>query len=215
VNEEQELQNLARAAQEHPPQSHQRQLALSKLVSKILHAPNLGHPQRHQWPPSLYEDFYQEALQRTMLETCQKIDHYNPQCAVMAWVNFRLNNQFRDVVREYYRQGVTYISRVERNTFSVSSLDKLERDLPDEETRGETNLLRQFLEEDPENRLTTVHVKDCRRATFQFLALAKFVEDRTWLDIATQLGISDQTLYAFFYRQLQNFTPYFRKYLQE
>lgn len=215
VSYEEQLKQLAIEAQQHPPSSSQRQLALSKLVNKIWHSSNLGQPQKQMWFPSLYEDLYNEALQKTMLETCQKVDSYNPEYSVMAWVNFRLNKQFIDVVRDRYKQGVTYLSQAERKTFSFSSLDELERDLPYEETMTQASLLRQFLEEDPENRLRTEYIEGWERVTFQFLALAKFVEDRTWTDIATDLGIPLQTLYSFFYRRLQKLMPYFRKYLQE
>jgi DNA-directed RNA polymerase specialized sigma24 family protein len=212
---QEQLKKLAIEAQKHPPLSRQRQLVLSMLVSKIWHSPNLAHPQKHLWSPSLYEDFYNEALQKTMLETCQKIDSYNSEYSVMAWVNFRLNKHFIGVVSDRYKQGVTYLSRTEKRTFSFLSLDELEREIPDEETINEAVLLRQFLVEDPENRLKTEFIEGYPQATFQFIALAKFVEDRTWTDIATDLEISLQTLYSFFYRRLQKLMPYFRKYLQE
>ena len=212
---ERELQNLALEAQQHPLLSSQRQLALSVLVNKICHSPNLAHPQRQLWSPNLYEDLYNEALQKTLLETCQKIDSYNPQYPVMAWVNFRFNKQFNSVVGDRYKQGVTYISKEERKKFCFASIDDLERDIPVTETISEAKLLRQFLEEDPENRLRSEHIKGRPEITFQFLALAKFVEDRTWTEIATNYKIPVKTICSFFTRRLQKLMPYFQKYLQE
>lgn len=210
-----QLQQLAIEIQQHLPLSDRRQLLLSILVNKIWHSSNLVRPQKNLWFPDLYEDLFNEALQKTMLEICQKIDEYKSEHSVMAWINFYLNRQFERVVSDRYRQGVTYLPIAERTTFSLYSLDDLERDVPCEEAIGEARLLRQFLEEDPENRLQVEYINGNGRVTFQFLALAKFVEDRTWTDIATDLEIPLQTLYSFFYRRLRELIPYFQKYLQE
>ena len=212
---ERELQHLALEAQQHPPSSSQRQLALSELISKIWRSPNLARPQQQLWSPNLYEDLYNEALQKTMLKTCQKIDNYNPEYAVMAWVNFRLSKQFNSVVSDRYRQGVTYISQAERKSFSFASIDELERGIPITETISQAQLLRQFLEEDPENRLGNEHIRGRTDITFQSITIAKFVEDRTWTEIANSHEISVKTLCSFFTRSLQKLMPYFRKYLQE
>lgn len=210
-----QLKCLAIDIQQHLPLSDRRQLLLSILVNRIWHSPNLARPQERLWSPDLYEDLYNEALQKTMLEICQKIDCYNPKYPVMAWINFHLKTQFTRTVSDRYRRGVTYLPEAERRTFSPYSLDELERDVPSEEAIGETRLLHQFLAEDPENLLQVESIKGNRRVTFQFLALAKFVEDRTWTDIAADLEIPLQTLYSFFYRRLKELIPYFRKYLQE
>ena len=212
---DEQLKRLAIEAQENPPLSSRRQLMLSMLVNKVWHSPSIARPQEHSWSPDLYEDLYNEAWQKTMLEICQNIDRYNCQHPVMAWINFYLNKQFIKVVSDRYKQGVTYLPQKEKPTFSLSSLDDLERDVSYEETISKAKLLRQFLIEDPENRLKTEYIEGCRQATFQFLALAKFVEDRTWMDIATDLEIPFQTLYSFFYRRLKELTPYFQKYLEE
>jgi DNA-directed RNA polymerase specialized sigma24 family protein len=210
------LQQLAKEAQQHPPLSSQRQLALSKLVNEILRSHQLVRPQKGRWQPNLYEDFYNEALQKTMLEVCQKIDNYNSSHPVMAWVNFLFKNYFIKVVKERDKQGITYIPDIEKKqTTCILSLDDLERYLPIEEASENTQLLRQFLQNDPENLLSKERLRERPEITFQFLAIAKFVEDRTWDEIATTLGISIQTLCSFFDRRLQKLMPYFKKYLQE
>ncbi|MCU0537811.1 MAG: hypothetical protein MUD14_28320, partial [Hydrococcus sp. Prado102] len=130
----------------------------------------------------------------------------------MAWVNFLLNKHFINVVNERKKQGITSIST--EKTY-ILSLDELDRALPMKESFSNAQLLRQFLEDDPENLLNNERLRERPEVTFQFLALAKFVEDRTWDDIATKLGISLQTLSSFFDRRLQKLMPYFKKYLQE
>jgi DNA-directed RNA polymerase specialized sigma24 family protein len=209
------LQQLAKEAQQHPLLSSQKQLALSKLVNEILRSHQLVRPQKGRWAPNLYEDFYNEALQKTLLEVCQKIDNYNSTHPVMAWVNFLFKNYFIKVVKERDKQGITYLPNKDKKTTYILSLDELDRSLPIEEASENAQLLRQFLESDPENLLSKERLRERPEVTFQFLAIAKFVEDRTWDDIATNLGISLQTLCSFFERRLQKLMPYFKKYLQE
>ena len=211
------LLKLVQEAQQHPFQSNQRQSALNRLSEKILRSGRLGHPQKGSWQPNFYEDLYNEALQKTLLKICQTIDNYHGEHPVLAWVNFHLNKQFIEVVKDYYKKGITYIPKSEKKqlTTSVLSLDDLDKYIPEENTLTDAELLRQFLENDPENFLKTEQIQDRPAVTFQLLAQAKFVEDKTWSEIATNLGIPVQTIYSFFYRQLQKYMPYFRKYLQE
>jgi len=210
------LQQLAQEAQQHPPLSSQRQLALSKLVHEILRSRQLVRPQKGRWTPDLYENFYNEALQKTLLDICQKIDNYNSTHPVMAWVNFLFKNYFINVVNERDRQGLTYLPTHEiKKTIRTLSLDELDRYSPLEEAFSKAQLLRQFLEDDPENLLVNERLRKRPEVTFQYLARAKFVEGRTWDDIGTNLGISLQTLCSFFERRLQKLMPYFKRYLQE
>ena len=210
------LQQLAIEAQQQPPLSPQRQLLLNRLVNKILQSNHLSHPQRGSglWPHSLYEDLYNEALQKTLLEICQNIDNYRPEYAVMAWVNYLLGMRFRDVAQSYLRQGITYVPQSNPNA-RVISLSELEYSLISEEpTMTESQLLGRFLEDDPENLLRNEHIRGHPQATFQYIAIARFVEEKTWEEISTELNnISIQTLYSFFNRQLRKLMPYFQKYL--
>lgn len=215
-NFNQPLQQLAKEAQQHPPRSHRRQLALSRLVGEILKSDRLGHPQRGLWSASLYEDFYNEALQKTLLEICQKIDNYNPGHPVMAWVNFLLKIQFINVVNDYNKKGIPYIPNSDKGkTNYFPFLDDIDQPILGKETLSDAQLLRQFLEDDPENRFRTERIRGRPEVTFQSIAWAKFVEDQTWSEISNKLGISIQTLCSFFNRRLQKLMPYFHKYLQE
>ncbi|KAM3095132.1 hypothetical protein ACKFKG_14595 [Phormidesmis sp. 146-35] len=214
---DQRLQQQAKEAQKHPSQSSQRQIALNRLVNEILKSGRLGHPQRHLWSASLYEDLYNEALQKTLIETCQKIDSYNPDHPVLAWVNFRLNFQFIDVVNDYRKQGITQIPKSDKTEqiAYLPSLDDLDNLVSPEETLSASQLLQQFLEDDPDNLLQKQRLRERPEVTFQSLAWARFVEGQTWLEIAISLNVSVQTLCSFFNRQLKDLMPYFRKYLKD
>ncbi len=213
----QRLQQLGREAQQHPPLSVARQVALNKLVKEIWQSGQLGHPQRGSWSPSLYEDLYNEALQKTLMEICQKIDNYNPEYPVMMWVNTILKRRFIDVVRDYKKRGRTYIPETEKNqeTSNLLSLDDLDKEVPVDEELSEGQQVRQFLKDDPENLFRTEHIRGRPDATFQKITWARFVEDKKWEAISAELGIPVPTLSSFFQRRLPKFIPYFQKYLQE
>jgi hypothetical protein len=205
------LQQLAIEAKQHPPLSPQRQLTLNRLVNKILQADSLSHPQSGLWPPSLYEDLYSEALQKTLLEICQKIDRYNSEHPLMAWVNYLLGKRFQDVVKEWYS------NKGEQVIISLDELDSLvsKKLVPEEQMLSEFQMLRQFLEDDPENLLKNEHIRGYPQASFQYIAIARFVEEKTWETISTELNdMSIQTLCSFFHRRLHKLMPYFQKYLQ-
>ncbi len=210
---DEQLQQLAIEAKQHPPLSPQRQLALNRLVNKILQADSLSHPQSGLWPPSLYEDLYSEALQKTLLEICQKIDRYNPEHPVMAWVNYLLGKRFQDVVKAWYSNK----GDQEQVVISLDELDSLvsKNVVPEEQLLSESQMLRQFLEDDPGNLLKNEHIRGHPQASFQYIAIARLVEEKTWEDISSELNnMSIQTLCSFFHRRLRKLMPYFQKYLQ-
>jgi hypothetical protein len=213
---EQLLKKFVFDAQRHPHQSSQRQLALSQLMERIMKSEKLGHPQREKWPWSLYEDFYNEALSRTWLEVCQKVENYNPERGcVMAWVNCLLKYNFIRVIDDCEKSGITRIPRSGRSHITcLPSLDDLDHYIPPTESvTTDRQLIRQFLEEDPEGLLRAERLRERPDITFQFLALAKYVEDQTWDAIERDVRISTQTLCSFFNRRLQKLMPYFHKHL--
>ncbi|WP_236145153.1 hypothetical protein [Nostoc sp. CMAA1605] len=88
----QELQQLVNEAKRYPADSQnptdraKRRIALNKLLNAIRGSGKLS--KQAQWIESPnYEDYYHEALQITFVEVCQKIEQYNPEYPVMAWVN--------------------------------------------------------------------------------------------------------------------------------
>jgi DNA-directed RNA polymerase specialized sigma24 family protein len=204
------LQQLALEAQRYPPIHRPRRNAIDNLVDEIMKSGLLGHPQQGLWPSELYDELYREALQKTYLEICLKIHNYRPEHPVMAWVNFILNCRFMEVIKEYNHKQI--------QIFSLDQLDKAEFEeqlWSREEIVSDAKLLRDFLEEDPENLFQSEHIQGHPEATFQALAIARFVEDKTWEKISQEFGIPIPTLSSFVTRRLHKFKSYFHKYLQE
>lgn len=210
------LKQLACEAKQHPPRSRERRRTLTKLMQSInkirdLYPEQIKRPQRGSYSADVYQELYEEAWQRTMEKICCNIESYKPESPessklerpVMAWVNNWLKWNFLAVSRE------------SRNPQVVSlPLDKLDRFAAVEETPSEADWLRNLLEEDPEDRFKSVAIQGHPEVTFQVLALARGVEDQSWKQLSTELGISMQTLSSFYHRQLREFKPYFQQHLQ-
>ena len=208
-----ELAAQVQVIQTHPDRSPERQMLLNRFVNGILRSSSLGHPQRSAYPPSLYQDLYNEALQKTLIDICQKIDQYNPEHPVMAWVNFRLNYQFIEVVKDYQKQGMTQMPKAEsRFPVRLPSLEKLPLSSPVIEDADRQ--IQQFLRQDPEGRFQKLRLRERPDVTFQALAIAKFVEGKSWPEIAKNLDVPAQTLCSFFNRQLRDLVPYFKQHLE-
>ena len=91
---DEQLKQLAILAQQYPPPTQGRQLALRKLVNGIVQSGRLGRPQRGQFSGS-YEDIYDEAVQELLLYICQNVEKYDPERgSVMALVNVLLDRRF-------------------------------------------------------------------------------------------------------------------------
>ncbi|WP_019503668.1 hypothetical protein [Pleurocapsa sp. PCC 7319] len=212
---EEYLRKLAVEAQRYPSRSSQRQLAISRLVNEICHSPKLGHPQQGSWAFNFYEDIYHEALQKTLLEVCHRIELYNPQNPVMAWVNFRLQKQFINVVNDYRKKGITNIPKAQqKEMICLPNLDNLDNYLSVSDLSNDEELLRQFIENDPERLMGAEFVKNRPFVTFQVLAKARLIDNRSWAEIASEFDIASTTLCSFFSRRLKKLMPYFKKYLQ-
>ena len=91
----------------------------------------------------------------------------------------------------------------------------LEENLSVERARKDRELLQQFIKQDPENIMSAEFLTEHPTITFQVLAKAKLIDDRTWTEIADELKIAPTTLCSFFNRRLKKLMPYFKKYLQE
>ncbi|NJN88056.1 MAG: sigma-70 family RNA polymerase sigma factor [Leptolyngbyaceae cyanobacterium SL_7_1] len=208
------LKHLAIQAQQSPPQSRQRQQALSQLLSAILQSGQLSRPRRNQFQ-GFYQEIYAEAVQRLCSYICEKIDRYSPQRGeVLQWVNFLLNQRF---FIEASREVLPVVHQgIDPRKIQRISLDDLDRHNPDETNPHLTPSLSQevvhCLEEDPEGIFQTTHVVNHPSASFQRLALCRLA-GYSWQDISAEFDISTQTLSSFYQRCLAKFAPKFKQYL--
>ncbi|PMB19417.1 hypothetical protein CEN45_19180 [Fischerella thermalis CCMEE 5198] len=209
------LKQIALAVKQTPADSNQRKVALNLLVEAIQIANRFCHP-HSSLPPGVYEYVYQEAFQTTLAEICQKIDNYNPEHEVMAWVNGLLGWRFQDEIKKHKRQGITQLpANQPYRVINLNEPDTIERFWRKDEALNKLQQLQESLEEDPYNMFTKEHIQDRPDANFQLIALAKIVEGKSWQNISKELQIPVSTVSSFYYRCLKKFRDFFQQYLQQ
>lgn len=197
---EEELRELAIAAQSHPPQSPKRQFLLNQLVEKIWHSGQLCCPYQGRFPPELYEEIHDEAGQQLWIYICTKIERFDPnRASVLAWVNYLFKKRFfPEVMKEI-------IAR-ETATVTENSLANLE------ENPLLSELLREIIIEDPDNSFKTTHVKGEPRANWQFISIAK-LEGKTWKEIALEVERPLNTVREWYIRNTPAMAEKIKHYL--
>lgn len=208
---DQRLQLLVIEAQEQPTDSLRRKKTLATLFKEIHQARTLWRNQTRYWylENSFYEDLRQEALQQVSLEFFKRIDNYNPQKPVMAWINHTLQQRFKDILHEHFTKGTTPKFQ---NKVPIISLDQLDTFISERLISGEyqisdEELLNNHLSDDPDKIFGTKHIKGHPQATFQYIAIA-LLNGKKWKDISTDLGgIPISTLSSFYERSLKDFIP--------
>lgn len=213
-----QLKQLALEAQQHPPRSQERQIALTKLIDQIYRHNRLTRPYIDPRLSHLYEDIYSEARLKIVEHICQNIDTYDSQKPVMAWVNQFFNFRFKDV-RDRYMNHIRY------QHFSIDALEKLSspKDIeriqelsnqdPMSNFMDETEMLRELIEEDPDHLFRNKTMRGRLDITWQVIALAR-LDDEKWETISQRFDKNISTLQTFFDRNLRNFGDDIRNKLQ-
>ena len=195
------LRKLATQAQRHPPDSQERQIALTKLIHAIVGSGNLWYPSNHFL--NNVRDMYNEARQELFFYICQKIDKYEPERGtVLAWVNVLLERRF---FRDAIRKNQTY-NRVMKMT--TADLDNLASPQDREDL---TEIVKECIQSDPENIFKKEYIENCPQATFQALALQRLT-GKSWQEISAEFEIKVPTLSSFYYRCINKFLSKLKEY---
>jgi DNA-directed RNA polymerase specialized sigma24 family protein len=198
-----QIKKLAIEAQRYPPHTELRQYALGELVEAIRLSGKLGHPHRTSFSARFYDLLYEEAVNKTLIYVCRKIDNYDPERGekkFMNWVNFRLDRIVIETCREFK----------ELNSSDLPTLTDLEEIVQTKELPSLFEMVRESLEEDAENIFKQAHIRNQPNANFQAIALARF-SGKIWEDISEEFGIPLPTLSRFFQRCCEKFRFYFRQ----
>jgi DNA-directed RNA polymerase specialized sigma24 family protein len=199
---DEQLKQLAISAQQHPPLTQERQLALRKLVNGIVQSGKLGRPQRGQFFGS-YEDIYDEAVQELLLYICQNVEKYDPERgSVMAWANVLLE-------RRFFKEAIPkIIGKPNLQKMTLSDLDNL---APPEETESLTEILKECIELDPDNLFKKEYLQNYPAANFQAL-LQRRILGKSWKEISAEFDINIKTISSFYYRCVNKFSSRLREY---
>lgn len=200
------LKGLALEAQSQPNPSGLRQHALLQLVEAIRVCDRLARPHRAKFTPAFYNLLYEEAVNRTLVYVCQKIDTYDPNRGqsqkFMNWVNFRLDRMVIECRRQFS----------DRDTQELPNLNDLERLSQPEPKSSLATDVRDYIAADPDDVFKTTHIRKRPDASFQAIALARFA-DKSWEEISAQFDIKIPTLSSFFQRCCDKFSDRFQELL--
>jgi DNA-directed RNA polymerase specialized sigma24 family protein len=200
-----QLKQLALVAQKSEPRTKQRQLALTKMIGKILQSGKLCRPRSYRHV-GIYEDVYNEAVQELFLYICEKIDKYDPERGeVIAWCNVLLE-------RRFFRTAMQKLSQ-QQNFRQLTNLE-IENLALAKESPLLTEILQECIESDPENLFKGERIKNCQTVNFQILAKRR-MSGTSWKEIASEFDITISTLSSFYYRCLNKFTAKLKKYCRD
>ena len=196
LGEDERLKKMALEAQQHPSGSEFRSYALRELVEAIRCSGRLCHPQRGRIPASMYSSLYADAVNRTLVYVCQKIDNYDPDRGknkkFMNWVNFRL-------------EKIAIELRIEANDPHIRKLDSLEKieDFSYEKQESPLEKVMKFVEEDANGIFRSKHIRDRPDANFREIFLCR-ARGESWDEISNKLKIPIPTASSFFQRSFKN-----------
>lgn len=191
--QDEEMQRYAELAQGHPPQSRERQVALTKLVGAIAASGKLSRPRQGEFI-AVYEEIYAEALSLLWLFVCENIDRYDSgRGSVMTWVNYLLD-------RRFIIEGIKIIvGKKGDRSLSDSEVELI----PQPETQpSPSQLLQQYIEEDQEGLFESTHLKNRPDVNFKQIALARLAGIK-WKTISGDLNVTVSTLSSFYQRSLK------------
>ncbi|MBD2121872.1 sigma-70 family RNA polymerase sigma factor [Trichocoleus sp. FACHB-262] len=211
----QQLLELAIAAQRAPSNSEARQTALTQLMNLIAQSGKLQQPHRTRFSQSNYEEIYAEARKDLFTYIHDGgIDKYDSQRgSVMAWVNnlmrYRVIDASRKIIGNHSgSRGEPYVSMhsLDQST-SQGRLEWEAQAVP----VSTSDLMRKCLEEDRTGEFRRKHVENHPKASFQAIALSR-LENESWKSISARLGVPVPTLSRFFERYKPRFISQFRAY---
>ena len=188
----------------------QRRIALNKFVNAVVNSGRLSKQTQWSRLPN-YEDYHNEALQLTLMEICKKIDEYNPEYPVMAWVNKIFHWRFIDVVNKERKKGITKIPKGERIS-PVLSFDDINKELNTEDSISRQEIVQEIICKDPEKYLVSQHLRGHSQANLQAI-LILLLEGKKWKEISQDLGVPLTTASSFYQRRMHKIIDYLKKYI--
>lgn len=211
----QQLLELAIAAQRAPSNSAARQTALTQLMKLIVESGKLQQPHRTRFSQSNYEEIYAEARANLLTYIREGgIDKYDPQRgSVMAWVNnlmrYRVIDASRKIIGNHSgSRGEPYVSM--HSLDQATSQGRLEWEAQAVPV-STSDLMRKCLEEDVTGEFCSKHIENHPEASFQAITLSK-LEGEHWKTMSARFGIPVSTLSRFFERYKPRFISQFRAY---
>lgn len=203
------LEDLALEVQQHPPESFQRQIALTKLIRALQASGKIYCQNKHKFPPEVYE----EALQEAFLGLCEKIDEYDrTKASILTCFNKLLGWRFLDASKRYMKHARRCVSLDNpMGDTGIPFLDAIAQSVP---TPKPYDRLREYFEKDPDGLLSKRHVKGRPEVNFRAIVLGRLA-DKSWKQLSAEWRVSVSTLSRFYQRSCQYFASHILAYLDE
>ncbi|MDZ8258526.1 sigma-70 family RNA polymerase sigma factor [Nostoc sp. ChiQUE01b] len=201
---DEQLKDLAIAAQQYTHLTKEKRIALTRLINAIWQSGKLVHPYKGQFQ-LLYQDIYDEAVQNLFFYLCQdnNINKYDPERGeVMTWVNMLLNKRF-------FPEAIPKVIGKENEiNLENSHLENI----PSSQPMSLFEQVRECIETDPELIFCNEHIKGHPEANFQAIAKRR-CSGVSWKEISAEWGIGITSLHNFYQRSLKKFATKFHEYL--
>jgi hypothetical protein len=203
---DEQLKELAIAAQRHADGTKERRIALTHLINTIWQSGKLCHPYPGQFQ-AVYEDIYDEAVQTLFFYICKNdnIRKYDPERAsVIVWVNMLL-------ARRFFPEAIPRIigkdNEINIENFNLETLQR-------PEPKSLFEQVRHCIEDDPEGIFRQEYIRGYPEANFQAIAQRRY-SGVPWKEISAEWGIRINSLNTFYQRCLKKFAPKFKEYLED
>ncbi|MEM8827758.1 MAG: hypothetical protein AAGE96_00185 [Cyanobacteria bacterium P01_G01_bin.19] len=193
------LKKMGLTAQKYSVNSDLRTYALTELIRAIKLSGRLCRPHISKFSTNLYSALYEEAVSETFAYICLNIDLYDADRGngkFMNWVNFKLDK----LILKCYANHQKYANH---EVYSFSGLEQIRQPSSSPEL---TQILREYLIQDPSKVFNAAHIRNRPDANFSNIALAKF-SGLSWEQISNQLNIPIPTLSSFYNRWCRRFAP--------
>jgi hypothetical protein len=206
---EQQLQELALQARQHPVGTTARRVTLSKLINIIYRSNQLIRPDKGQFQ-GVYEDIYQEAVQNLFLYICKNIDKYDPERGkLMNWVNMLLSKRFfKEAIPKII--GKTHEINVADSVLENLSSLAFEKNENKDDYISAFSKIRRYIELDPKGIFRQAQIKKYPLVNFQEIAMKRWA-GISWKDISDEFNTPIATLSNFYQRSLEKFRDELRE----
>ena len=192
-----QLTKLIAKTCQHPPGSEQRNRGLTKLIQTIIQSGKL-------W--CSYDSFYEDALQQTWLYLCRNLceantgKQYDPEKSqVITWLNSYLRYRLFSLQQETKQK--------QKREINVPKVVKELAEDPIQQLPAPPQippifeLTLDWVKNDPDGELSSVHIKNRKDLTCQLLILKRLPPRTDWKTLEAELNCSYSTLANFYKRQ--------------
>ena len=192
-----QLAKLIAETCQHTPGSLRRNIGLTNIIKTIIRSGKLWHS---------YDSFYEDALQQTWLYFCRNIceantgKQYDPEKSqVTTWLNSYLKYRLLSFQQEIRQKQQREISSPEIS--AEKTTDPIQQLPAPPETPPIFELTLDWVQNDPDGELSSVHIKNRADITCQVLILRRLPPPTDWKTLEAELNCSYSTLANFYQRQ--------------